>query len=206
MDDRSTDREKKGKDFDFGAKVATCRAGSLKAKKLQNRMARDSELCKNVLTPLAVSKVFQEVFATITKRARDSLMPDVGSGGPHSPASRPTIEKSFNEDTMCRRLDLTTEGVKTINSSGNRMTNGNAKPKTLKSCPDLVDKLPPPFAVSSLADACHDVPLQRLLLKGDFSKPIFRMLTRVGKLFMHFTFPKSEVDDKGIGMPISLYV
>ena len=34
MDDRSTDREKKGKDFDFGAKVANFSAGSLKAKKL----------------------------------------------------------------------------------------------------------------------------------------------------------------------------
>ena len=206
MDDRSTDREKKGKDFDFGAKVANFSAGSLKAKKLQHRMARNSELCKNVLTPLAVSKVFQGVFATITKRARDSLMPDVGSGGPHSPASWPTIEKSFDEDTMCRRFDLSTKGVKAVNSSGNRMTNGNAKPKTFKSCPDLVDKLPPPFAVGCLADKSHDVPLQSLLLKGGFSKPIFRMLTRVGELVMHFTFTKSEVDDKGIGVPISMYV
>ena len=100
MDDRSTDREKKGKDFDFGAKVANFSASSLKAKKLQHRMTRISELCKNVLTPLAVSKVFQGVFATITKGAGDSLMPNVGSGGPHSPAGWPTIEKSFNEDTM----------------------------------------------------------------------------------------------------------
>ena len=79
-------------------------------------------------------------------------MSDVCSGCPHSPAGWPTIEKSFNVDTMCRRLDLSSKGVKTINSSGNRMTNGNAKSKTIKSGPDLVDKLPPPFAVGSLAD------------------------------------------------------
>ncbi len=61
MDDRGTDREKKGKDFDFRAKVDNFSAGSLKAKKLQHRMARNSKMCKNVLTPPAVSKVFQGV-------------------------------------------------------------------------------------------------------------------------------------------------
>jgi len=99
-------------------------------------MAGDMELRKNVLTPLAVSEMFQGVFATIAKWARDSLMPNVGSGGPHSPAGWPTIEKSFNEDTMGRRFDLSTKGVKAVNSSGNRMTNGNAKPETFKSGPD----------------------------------------------------------------------
>ena len=206
MDDRSTDREKKGKDFDFRAKVANFSAGSLKAKKLQHRMARNSKMCKNVLTPPAVSKVFQGVFTTIAKGAGDSLMSDVCSGCPHSPAGWPTIEKSFNVDTMCRRFDLSSKGVKTINSSGNRMTNGNAKPKTIKSGPDLVDKLPPPFAVGSLADKCHDIFLQSLLLEGGFSKPIFRMLTRVGELVTHFTFSKGEVYDKGIGVPISMNV
>ena len=53
------------------------------------------ELRKNVLTPLAVSKMFQGFFATIAKGAKDSLMPNVGSGGLHSPAGWPTIEKSF---------------------------------------------------------------------------------------------------------------
>ena len=69
MDDRGTDREKKGEDFDFGAKVANFSASSFKAKKLKHGTARNSELCKNVLTQLAVCKVFQRVFATIARRA-----------------------------------------------------------------------------------------------------------------------------------------
>ena len=58
MDDRGTDREKKRKGFDFRAKVANFSAGSLKAKKLQHRMAGNSKMGKNVLTPSAVGKVF----------------------------------------------------------------------------------------------------------------------------------------------------
>ena len=123
-------------------------------------------------------------------------MSNVFPGVLHSSAGWPTIEKSFNEDPMGRRFDLSTKGVKSIYGSGNCMTNWNAKSKTIKSGPDLVDKLPPPFAVGSLADKSHDVLLQSLLLKGGFSKPILRMLTRVGKLVMHTTFAKSEVDSK----------
>ena len=32
------------------------------------------------------------------------------------------------------------------------------------------------------------------------------MVTRVGKLVMHFSFSKSEVDSKGIGVPVSMHV
>ena len=91
-------------------------------------------------------------------------MPNVGSGGPHSPAGWPTIEKSFNEDTMGRRFDLSTKGIKAVRSSGNRMTNGNAKPETFKSGPDLVNKLPPSFAMYRLADKGQNILLQSLLL------------------------------------------
>ena len=53
-------------------------------------------------------------------------MPNVSSGALHPPAGRPTIEESFDEDTMSRGFDLSTKGGKAIDSSGNRMPNGNA--------------------------------------------------------------------------------
>ena len=163
MDDRNTDREKKGKDFDFGAKVANLCTGRFKAKKLKHRVARDMVLSKTILAPFAVSKMLKGIFATIAERAGDSLMPDVSSGVPHSPAGWPTIEKGFHEDTMGGRFDLSTGGIKAIYNSGNRMPSGNAKPKTLKSAPDLVDQLPSAFAVGSLVDETHDIFLQGFL-------------------------------------------
>ena len=86
------------------------------------------------------------------------------------------------------------------------MSKRNAEAKSFKSFPDLVDKFPISLAVGSLTDKVQDISLQGFLLKGSFPEPPFRMLTSIGKLTMHTSFGKSEVDSKGIAVPLSMRV
>ena len=86
------------------------------------------------------------------------------------------------------------------------MSKRNAKAKSFKSFPELVDKFPIPLAMSSLTEEGQDMSLQGFLLKGHFAKPVFRMLTSIGKLTMHTFFGKDEVDRKGIVVPVSMWV
>ena len=79
-------------------------------------------------------------------------MSNVIPGVHHSSAGWPTIEKSFNEDTMSREFDMSSKGVESIDGPSNRMSNGNAQPKSFKSAPDLADKFPFTLAMGSLTD------------------------------------------------------
>jgi len=133
-------------------------------------------------------------------------MSNVIPGVPHSPAGWPTIEEGFDEDTMSRGFDMTPKGFKSREGPSSRMTKWNAKVESLKSFPDLVDKFPISLAMSSLTDKVHDISLQGFLLKGSFTKPFFRMFTSIGKLTIHIIFSKSEVDSKGIVVPIFMWV
>ena len=112
-------------------------------------------------------------------------MSNVIPGVPHSPAGWPTIEESFDEDSMSRRFDMTPKGFKSGECSCSRMSRRNTKVESLKSFPDLVDKFPISLAMSSLTDKVHDISLQGFLLKGSFPKPSLRMLSSIGKLTIH---------------------
>ena len=133
-------------------------------------------------------------------------MSNVIPGVPHSPIGWPTIEERFDEDTMSRRFDMTPKGFKSRESSCSRMSKRNAKIESLESFPDLVDKFPISLAMSSLTDKVHDISLQGFLLKGSLPKPSLRMLTCIGKLTIHIILRHSDVDNKGIVMPIIMWV
>ena len=111
---------------------------------------------KDILAPFAMGKVFKRVFATATEGAGSSLMSNVFSSASHSSAGWPTIEKSFDEDTMSRGFDTTPKGFKPRDGPSSRMSNRNAKAESFKSFPDLVLKFLKPLAVSSLAEKFQD--------------------------------------------------
>ena len=120
--------------------------------------------------------MFEGVFSEVAKRASYAIVSDITASGSHSSAGWPTIEESFDIDTMGRRFNLAIKTLETIDSSGNRMANRNAKSESLRSTSNLVDKLSSPFALSSLINDLKDVFLQSSLFKGRLPKPVTRML------------------------------
>ena len=172
VDDHRADREKKGKYFDFSRKVGNFETGCFEAKEVKQGVAGDLKFLKDFATPRAVCKVFDGVFSLIAKGARDAIMTDINASVSHSPAGWPTIEESFDIDTMSRRLHLSTKAFKPIDGSGNRMSKRNAESKTLKSTPNLVDEFSSSFALSSLINDLQNVLLQSFLLQGNFLEPL----------------------------------
>jgi hypothetical protein len=131
-------------------------------------------------------------------------MSNVIPGVPNSPAGWPTIEESFDEDTMSRRFDMTPKGLSLERALAVACPSG--MPMSKRNANDLVDKFPISLAMSSLTDKVHDISLQGFLLQGGFSKQFFRMFSSIGELTIHTIFSKSEVDSKGIVVPIFMWV
>ena len=202
VDDHRADREKKGKYFDFSRKVGNFETGCFEAKEVKQGVAGDLKFLKDFATPRAVCKVFDGVFSLIAKGARDAIMTDINASVSHSPAGWPTIEESFDIDTMSRRLHLSTKAFKPIDGSGNRMSKRNAESKTLKSTPNLVDEFSSSFALCCLINNFQDTFLQRLLFQRSFLKPLIRLHRVFLKVSVHSTFGKNKVHNEGVAVPV----
>jgi hypothetical protein len=145
MNKHRPDVEEQGKDFDFGAQIVDVSARVFKTKEVKQGRARDIETPEGILTPRAMSKVLNGVLTLVTKGANNVLVSILNVDVSHSSAGRPAIEECFNVDTMSSRLNFAIQRFEPIDSSGNSMTNWDAKPKPIKPSTDLKDNLATSF-------------------------------------------------------------
>ena len=146
--------------------------------------------------------MFDGIFALIAKRAGNAIMTYITASVSHSPAGWPTIEESFDIDTMGRGFNLATKALETIDSSSNRMAKRNAESEPLESTTNLVDKFSSSLALSSLLNDLQNVLLQSFLFESRFLEPIGGMHDCFGKVSVHSTLGKNKVHNKGVAMPL----
>jgi hypothetical protein len=206
MNKHRPDVEEQGKDFDFGAQIADIRARVFKTKEVKQGRTRDIETSESTLTPGTMSKVLNGILPLIAKGANNVLVSILNVDVSHTPTGRPAIEECFDVDTMSSRLNFAIQTFEPVDSSGNGMTKGDAKPKPIEPTSNLIDDLATPFREHIGLNNFKHLFLKGLVVTRGISQPGVRFFATMHKINMHFPFSKHNISDKSVLMPLSVWV